>query len=256
MLGQIEASVQAREASELEARASEQRMRQFLDDASHELRTPLTSIRGFSELHRKQVDASLDDRERLVGRIESEANRMGGLLEDMLLLARLDQDRPMTHDPVDLVPLAADAVFDLHTLDPDRPVQLELPHADDSSVDRVGVVVLGDEGRLRQVVANLVRNARVHTPPDTPIHVRVGVDQSGEWGVLEVADDGPGLAPQDAARVFERFYRADRARARTTGGSGLGLPIVSSITHAHHGHVALDTAPGEGARFTLTLPSA
>src|SRR6478735_915363 len=152
MLGQIEASVQAREASEREARASEQRMRQFLDDVSHELRTPLTSIRGFSELHRKQVDVSLDERERLVGRIESEAHRMGGLLEDMLLLARLDQDRPMAYDPVDLAPLAADAVFDLHTLDPDRPVELDLPETDDASGDEVGVVVLGDEARLRQVL--------------------------------------------------------------------------------------------------------
>ena len=217
MLGQIEASVQAREASEREARASEQRMRQFLDDASHELRTPLTSIRGFSELHRKQVDVSLDERERLVGRIESEAHRMGGLLEDMLLLARLDQDRPMAYDPVDLVPLAADAVFDLHTLDPDRPVELDLPRDRRhraSPDDAVGVVVLGDEARLRQVVANLVRNARVHTPPDTPVHLRVGVDQSGRVGRARGGRRRSRDARADAARVFERFYRADPARAR------------------------------------------
>ena len=138
MLGQIEASVQAREASEREARASERRMRQFLDDASHELRTPLTSIRGFSELHRKQVDVPAVERDRLVGRIESEATRMGGLLEDMLLLARLDQDRPVALEPVDLVPLAADAAFDLHTLDPDRPVELGLPEANDGNRCRAG----------------------------------------------------------------------------------------------------------------------
>ena len=185
---------------------------------------------------------------------------MGGLLEDMLLLARLDQDRPVALEPVDLVPLAADAAFDLHTLDPDRPVELALPRTGDdtepSPDDTVGVVVLGDEARLRQVVANLVRNARVHTPPDTRVHLRVGVDQSGSWGVLEVADEGPGMPEVDAARVFERFYRADPARARATGGTGLGLPIVASIAHAHGGHVALDTAPGEGTRFTLYLPLA
>jgi signal transduction histidine kinase len=251
MLTRIESAFRAQQASEAEARGSEEKMRRFVADASHELRTPLTSIRGFAELYRQGAVSSEEDLQRLMGRIESEGARMGGLVEDLLTLARLDQRRPLTLTPVDLAAIAGDAVHDARAVQPDRPIAL---HLDESLTDVP--VVLGDEGRLRQVVGNLVTNALTHTPPGTRVTVSVGQDGDDAL-VLRVADEGPGMAAADAARAFERFYRADTSRTRNggadAGGSGLGLAIAASLVQAHGGTVALDTAPGRGAVFTVRL---
>jgi two-component system OmpR family sensor kinase len=248
MLHQIESAFRVREASETAARRSEERMRRFVTDASHELRTPLTSIRGFAELYRQGAATGTDDVARLMRRIEDEGARMGLLVDDLLLLARLDQERPLAHDLVGLLPLAADAVHDARVLDPARPVTLEAPEGD-------ACEVYGDEPRLRQVLANLVGNALKYTPAASPVVVRVFA--RGDDVVLEVSDEGPGLAPEDAERVFERFYRADESRTRAVageGGTGLGLAIVSAIVAAHGGRAEVDTAPGEGATFRVLLP--
>ena len=247
MLTQIEAAFRARSHSEAEARRSEERMRRFVADASHELRTPLTSIRGFAELYRQGAAGEPAEVARAMGRIEAEAARMGLLVEDLLLLARLDQQRPLEHHPVDLLELATDAVHDARAVASDRPIALQLV-GDDAPI------VLGDDARLRQVLGNLLTNALTHTPVATPVTVTVGT-RDGQ-AVLEVADEGPGLAPEQAARVFERFYRADAARSRAQGGSGLGLSIVAALVAAHGGHVDVETAPGEGARFRVRLPLA
>ncbi|MGY1732195.1 sensor histidine kinase [Geodermatophilus sp. SYSU D01045] len=251
MLARIESAFRAQKASEEQARASEERMRRFVADASHELRTPLTSIRGFAELYRQGAVTSPEETARLMQRIESEGGRMGVLVEDLLQLARLDQQRPLSIAPVDLAEVAGDAVQDARVLQPDRPISL---HLDDSLTEVP--VVLGDEARLRQVVGNLVTNALVHTPETAQVTVSIGEDTSdgGDRVVLRVADEGPGMAPQDAARVFERFYRADASRSRVAGGTGLGLSIVAALVAAHGGDVSLDTAPGRGAAFTVRLP--
>ena len=248
MLGQIETAVGAQAASERQAHQTAERMRRFAADASHELRTPLTSIRGFAELHRQRGGGTAEETDRLVGRIESEATRMTGLVEDLLLLARLDQQRPLDSEPVDLVPLVADAVFDLRTLDPDRPVQVDLPNEP--------VEVLGDASRLRQILANLIGNVRTHTPVTAAAHITVRREGYGgrDWALLEVADEGPGLTEEQAAQVFERFYRVDDARARSQGGAGLGLSIVAALAAAQGGGVEAKAAPGEGAAFRVWLP--
>ncbi|CCH90443.1 Sensor protein [Modestobacter italicus] len=248
MLGRIESSFRAQQASEEQARASETRMRRFVADASHELRTPLTSIRGFAELHRQGAVQGPEDTGRIMQRIEAEATRMGMLVEDLLQLARLDQQRPLTLGPVDLAELAGDAVHDARAVQPDRPLSLLL----DPSLTDVPVVT-GDEARLRQVVGNLVTNALTHTPVDARVTVRLSEDDADSV-VLTVSDEGPGLAPADAERVFERFYRADSSRTRAAGGTGLGLSIVASLVAAHGGTVDLTTAPGQGATFTVRLP--
>ena len=222
---------------------SDRRMRQFLTDASHELRTPLTTIRGFAELYRQ---GAARDVSKLLSRIESEASRMGLLVDDLLLLARLDVQRPLEHHRVDLLALASDAVHDAEAIDPKRIITMEV-------FDGPGTPeVLGDEPRIRQVLSNLVANALQHTPSSADVTVRVGTD--GDDAVLEVADKGPGMSQQDASRVFERFYRTDSSRARASGGTGLGLSIVDSLVHAHGGLVTLRTAPGEGCCFRVTLP--
>ncbi len=236
MLGQIEEAFDER-------RASEARLRRFVADASHELRTPLTSIRGYAELFRRGANTRPDDLAKAMQRIEEAAARMGVLVEDLLLLARLDQGRPLEYDSVDLTRVAGAAVDDLRVTSPDRPVNFESNGA---------VVVQGDENRLRQVLANLLENARTHTPPSTPIEVSVGV--AGDDAVIEVRDEGPGMSQEEAARAFERFWRADPSRARESGGAGLGLAIVSAITEAHGGRAELETAPGEGATFRIRLP--
>jgi signal transduction histidine kinase len=250
MLARIESSFRAQEASEAQARASEDRMRRFVADASHELRTPLTSIRGFAELYRQGAVGSPEETRRLMKRIEAEGARMGLLVEDLLHLARLDQQRPLSITPVDLAEIAGDAVHDARAVQPDRPITLHL----DESLTEVPVV-LGDEARLRQVVGNLVTNALTHTPQDARVTVTVGQapDDAGVL-VLQVADEGPGMETADAERAFERFYRADASRTRAAGGTGLGLAIVSSLVAAHGGSVALDTAPGKGAVVTVRLP--
>jgi len=239
MLAQIETAF-------AERGASEDRLRRFIADASHELRTPLTAIRGYAELFRRGAAERPEDLARAMRRIEDEAARMGLLVEDLLLLARLDQGRPLERQPVDLVTVAGDALADLSAVDPARPVTYEHPDS---------LVVTGDEARLRQVAGNLLANARVHTPEGSAVHVRVRADDGR--AILEVADEGPGLPPGEEGRVFERFYRADAARARTggNGGTGLGLSIVAAIVAAHGGTVQAGSPPrGHGAYFMVALP--
>lgn len=235
MLGHIETAFDERAAADA-------RLRQFVADASHELRTPVTTIRGYAELYRSGAladQAALDD---AMGRTEAEAIRMGALVEDLLQLARLDQGRPLERAPVDLARLAADAVADAQAVAPERTVTLDAP---------AEVAVVGDEGRLRQMVANLVGNALVHAPAAA---ITVSVRTEGAEAVLAVHDDGPGMAPQDAARAFERFYRADASRSRHHGGSGLGLAIVDAVARAHGGTAAIATAAGQGTTVTVRLP--
>ena len=254
MLSQIETAFRARAASEAQAVRSEQRMRQFVADASHELRTPLTSIRGFAELYRQGAAADAAD---VVRRIEDEAARMGLLVEDLLLLARLDQERPLQIEPVHLVELVNDAAEAARAVAPERAVSVELGEAAGA------LVVAGDQSRLRQVVGNLVTNAITHTPPATPVTLRLHGD-GPEHAMIEVADRGPGLTPEQAEQVFERFYRVDKARTRRAAGgpglphsgSGLGLAIVAALVAAHQGTVDVITAPGEGATFRVRLPLA
>jgi two-component system OmpR family sensor kinase len=243
MLTQIQQAVASSESSAATARGSEDRLRRFITDASHELRTPLTTIRGFAELYRQ---GATRDVAMLLSRIESEASRMGLLVDDLLLLARLDVQRPLEHNRVDLLALASDAVHDAQAIDPKRTIAMEV-------LDGPGTPeVLGDEPRIRQVLSNLVANALQHTPTSADVVVRVGTD--GDDAVVEVADKGPGMSQEDASRVFERFYRTDSSRARASGGTGLGLSIVDSLVHAHGGLVALTTAPGAGCCFRVTLP--
>lgn len=257
MLARIEGAFRAQQASQEQARASEEqavasesRMRRFVADASHELRTPLTSIRGFAELHRQGAATGPEQTRRLMERIEAEATRMGLLVEDLLQLARLDQQRPLARAPVDLAEVAGDAVHDARVVQPERPIGL---HLDASLID--APVVVGDEARLRQVVGNLVTNALTHTPPQVRVSVRLSQDPADpEMVVVAVSDEGPGLAPDDAQRVFERFYRVDASRTRAVGGTGLGLSIVASLVAAHGGRVDLETAPGRGSTFAVRLP--
>ncbi|MDH6127560.1 HAMP domain-containing sensor histidine kinase [Kitasatospora sp. GP82] len=240
MLTQIEAAFAARAESE-------SRMRRFVADASHELRTPLAGIRGFAELYRM---GALPDVDRAMDRIESEAVRMSGMVEDLLMLARLDEERPLDLAPMDLRTLAADALHDLTALDPGRPVTLTGP---DGTGGPQPAPVLGDEARLRQVVTNLVGNAVKHTPSGTA--VRIGVGTSEGHCLLEVVDSGPGLTEAQAAQVFERFYRVDASRSRHEGGgAGLGLAIATALVHAHGGTLTLDSAPGQGAAFRVEIP--
>ncbi len=236
MLAQIERAFREREASE-------RRLRQFLADASHELRTPLAAIRGYAELFRL---GAANDPERAASsmqRIEDEAKRMGDLVENLLMLARLDQLPEATREPVDLSSLVADAAEDARVTAPDRQVNFEAAGP---------VTVMGDSGQLRQVVSNLVRNALVHTPKGTPVDLAVSGDVNE--AVLEVRDHGSGLPAEDSDVLFERFWRADPARGRGAAGAGLGLSIVRAVVEAHGGRVAAVNAPGGGALFTVRLP--
>ncbi|MEO3809432.1 HAMP domain-containing sensor histidine kinase [Sphaerisporangium sp. B11E5] len=293
MLAQIETAFRAREASETaarhaatEARRSESRMRRFVADASHELRTPLTSIRGFAELYRHEPP-DLTEASRLLSRIESEATRMTGLVDDLLLLARLDENRPQPVDggppgqdhpagrprplghhlaepppapghhladrprpldrrPVDVLSLAAGAVLDARALAPDREVDLRRLDGADGPV-----TVTGDESRLRQVLGNLVGNVLHHTPAGTPFELAVGTVDGAV--VIEITDHGPGIPPEHAGHVFDRFYRADPSRTRATGGTGLGLSVVAALVEAHDGRVTHTTSP-QATTFRLTFP--
>jgi two-component system, OmpR family, sensor kinase len=222
---------------------SEDRLRRFLSDASHELRTPLASIRGYAELFRLGAAAEPEELERAMARIESEATRMGVLVENLLLLARLDELPEMTLVPVDLRELAQHAVQDTRAVAPDRDVRLTADGA---------AWVLADSEQLRQVLANLTRNAVIHTPTGTAIEVTVRAD--GERAVLEVRDHGPGLPADAGDHVFERFWRTEGGRSRGRGGAGLGLAIVKAIVQAHHGGVHAGNATDGGAVFTVTLP--
>jgi two-component system OmpR family sensor kinase len=238
MLSQIEAAF-------AERTESNRRLRRFVADASHELRTPLTSIRGYSEMLRRGADKSASDSELARRRIEEESIRMSGLVDDMLVLARLDQGRPLEQAPVDLQAIARDAVSDARAVAPQRQISLNASNP---------VVVNGDDTRLRQVVGNLVRNALVHTPQNTSIEIAVSTADS--VGRISVADHGPGLVAEDANRIFEPFYRADPSRSRDSGGSGLGLSIVSAVVTAHGGRVKVSETDGGGATFEVELPLA
>ena len=248
MVARLESAFSEQAASEAEARASEERMRRFVGDASHELRTPLTSIRGFAELYRSGALPAGPDVDRAMSRIEGEAARMGLLVEDLLLLARLDQQRPLERVPVDLLELASDAVADAAVLDPSRSVTLEALAAGPPPV------VTGDPARLRQVFGNLVTNALSHTPEGTPVVVRVST--ASGTATVEVVDAGPGIPEDERGKVFERFFRTDASRTRASGGTGLGLSIVKALVAAHSGSVEVDETPGGGATFRVTLPLA
>ena len=283
MLAHIEAAFRARTASEEAARRSEEaarqsalsasrsedRMRRFVADASHELRTPLTAIRGYAEYYRQRggatngeataAELTKPDLDHLIQRVEQEAKRMGLLVDDLLLLARLDQQRPLDFRTVDLLAIAADALHDARVIAPERAITLTVASPD-------AALVIGDEAGLRQVVGNLMSNAMMHTPKGTPIDITIGVaklpggrapgDLAEPAVILQVTDQGPGLSADQKEHVFERFYRTDRARSRSAGGTGLGLAIVSAMVTAHRGTVWVDSAPGEGATFGFALPLA
>ncbi len=242
MLGQIEQSLDR-------AESSEERMRRFVADASHELRTPLVAIRGYAELYRQGALPEKTDVAASMRRIEHEARRMGGLVEDLLMLARMDQDQPLTLQTTDLAVLAADAVADARAMAPDRTITLV------GITGRVRPIELrADDRRIRQVLANLLANACRHTPPGTPIEVAIGKEVGGV-AALEVRDHGPGIDPSKREAIFERFFRADGSRHRDTGGSGLGLAIVAAIVAAHRGRIRVLDTPGGGATFAVDLPT-
>jgi two-component system OmpR family sensor kinase len=235
MLGRIEESFAARVNSE-------NKLRRFVADASHELRTPLTAIRGFAELHRQGAVVGEEKTKELVGRIEKESVRMSSLVEDLLLLARLDQSRELAEDPVDLNALLTEVVASAKAAGPNHLIDLSLPSAE--------VFILGDSQRVHQVVANLLANASTHTPNGSQI--KVVLEQGVSETIISVSDNGPGLSQSDQERIFERFFRADPSRARNSGeGSGLGLSIVDAVMNAHGGYVSVQSKLGEGATFKL-----
>ncbi|MEB3064516.1 sensor histidine kinase [[Mycobacterium] zoologicum] len=236
MLDHIAAALATRQASEI-------RVRQFVADASHELRTPLTAIRGYTELAQRVPDDA-EAVAHALGRVQSEAARMTSLVEDLLLLARLDSGRPLEHEPVDLSRLAVDAVSDAHVGGPDHRWQLDLPDEP--------VTVPGDAARLHQVLTNLLTNARVHTGPGTEVTVRLGVEAGA--AVLSVTDDGPGIAEEFQPEIFQRFARGDTSRSRKGGSTGLGLAIAAAVVRAHDGTIAVTSVPGR-TEFTVRLPT-
>ncbi|MFE4469719.1 sensor histidine kinase [Leifsonia sp. NPDC056824] len=238
MLGHVASALTARQASE-------QKVRQFVADASHELRTPLASIRGYAELTRRSPHELPQDVTRSLGRIESEATRMTSLVEDLLLLARLDEGRELDRDPVDLSLLLIDALSDAHAAGPDHTWHIDLPEEP--------VEVLGDAPRLHQVVMNLLANARVHTPEGTTVVAALAVDAVTREAVVTVTDDGPGIPEELRSTLFERFARGDSSRNRATGSTGLGLAIVSAVVEAHGGTVTVASEPGSTV-FTVRLP--
>jgi two-component system OmpR family sensor kinase len=235
MLARIEESFTARVESE-------NKLRRFVADASHELRTPLTAIRGFAELHRQGAVVGEEKTKELINRIEKESVRMSSLVEDLLLLARLDQSRELAKEPVDLNTLITEAVASARAAGPNHPIEIKLEASE--------IFVLGDSQRIHQVIANLLANARAHTPNGTEISITAmqGVSET----TIAVSDKGPGLSKADQDRIFERFYRADPSRVRNSGeGSGLGLSIVDAVMKAHGGYVSVKSEVGQGATFTL-----
>jgi two-component system, OmpR family, sensor kinase len=237
MLAQIESAFRAREASE-------RKLRRFVADASHELRTPLAAVRAYAELFDRGAAQRPDDLGRSMTGISRESERMSLLVDDLLLLARLDDGRPLERDRVELAEVVSEAVETAHAVEPERPIEL---HADPA-------VVIGDRDRLRQIVDNLLANVRAHTPPGTP--ASVSVSRRNGTAEISVTDAGPGLDEEHLEHVFERFYRADSSRARASGGVGLGLSIVAAVAEAHGGRVSARSQPGEGATFEIALPLA
>jgi two-component system OmpR family sensor kinase len=244
MLGHVEAALARRHASEA-------RLRGFAADASHELRTPLAAIRGYAELARRYQGKLPDDVAHALARVEAESARMSGLVDDLLLLARLDAGRPLADNPVDLTRLALDAASDARAAASDHRFRLDLPGEP--------VMVRGDEHRLRQVLANLVSNAARHTPPGTTVTIALSQRDGpaaaapGGSAVLSVTDDGPGIPDGLQPELFERFVRGDSSRSRAAGSTGLGLAIVDAVVAAHQGHVEVTSRPGRTV-FTITLP--
>ena len=250
---------------------SERKMRRFVSDASHELRTPTAAIRGYAELSR-MGGVGPERQAEVMARIESEATRMGNMVQDLLTLARLDEHRPMTFERTDITALARNSLSDMAVLDPERDMQL-LNMEDETLEEVYSVYATVDAEKISQVITNLLTNVRQHTPANTPVEVVVGYhmwpDETGvplknavaskipafqRCAVIEIRDHGPGVAPEDAKKVFERFYRSDTSRVRTTGGTGLGLAIVSGIVSAHNGTVAMLQTPGGGATVRIKLP--
>ena len=244
MLGQIESAATAREASLRALEASERKLRRFVADASHELRTPLAAVRAYAELFTRGAADRPDDLRRSMSGISRESERMSVLVDDLLLLARLDEGRPLALEPVRLDEVVAEAVETAHAVDPERPID----------VVAAPVTVLGDQDRLRQVMDNLLANVRAHTPSAAPVRIRVG--SADGMAVVEVADSGPGLEPEQRDHVFERFYRADQSRSRASGGAGLGLSIVAAVTEAHGGRASVESVRDEGSTFRIEFPLA
>jgi two-component system OmpR family sensor kinase len=243
MLGHVESSLATRHESEA-------KLRRFVADASHELRTPLAGIRAYTELALRTGDDLRPEVRTALGRVDAESARMSRLVDDLLLLARLDAGRPLAHEPVDLTKLTIDVTSDAQVAGPDHDWVLDLPEEP--------VVVTGDQHRLHQVLANLLANARSHTPPGSTVTVRLGrrASESGAEGAeLAVSDDGPGIPPELAEQVWERFARADTARSRKVGSTGLGLAIVRAVVAAHHGTLVLSSEPGS-TTFRIWLPAA
>lgn len=243
MLERIDDAFAERDATLDALRRSEERLRRFVADASHELRTPLAAVSAYAELFERGADQNPDDLARLMGGIRAESARMSSLVQDLLLLARLDEGLPLAAEDVELVDLARESLSSASAVGPAWPVHL---------VAREAVVVRGDPLRLRQVLDNLLANVRAHTPEGTTATVEVRTE--GAEAVLEVRDDGPGMSPETAARVFERFFRADPARTRRGGGAGLGLAIVAKLVEAHHGRVEVESEEGRGTTFRVRLP--
>lgn len=243
----LNAMLQQIETALTESERATAQLRLFIADASHELRTPLASVQGYLQLYEKgMLDA--DDKERALHRVSAEAMRMSRLVDELLALARLEERPTLDFQPVDVCALVRDAAADLAAQQPGRPQSLLLPAGGCTAY------ALGDEAGLRQVVGNLLSNVRIHTPSDARLVIEVGRDESAVR--LRISDSGPGLAPRDAARAFDRFFRADPERAPDTGGAGLGMAIVQAVVQAHHGTVTLDTAPGQGLTVRITLPAA
>jgi two-component system OmpR family sensor kinase len=239
----LNAMLQQIETALTESERATAQLRQFLADASHELRTPLASVRGYLQLYEKGM-LDPDERDRALGRVSAEALRMSRLVDELLALARLEDRPELPHCAVDVSALVRDAAADLAAQQPERPLTLRLPAPG-------GACALGDEAGLRQVVGNLLGNVLVHTPADSPL--TIAVTREDDEVLLRIADSGPGLAPDDAARVFDRFFRAAPDRARETGGAGLGMSIVQAVVQAHGGSVALETEPGRGLTVTVRL---
>ncbi len=244
MLENIEQSATERDNSLRALEASEAKLRRFVADASHELRTPLAAVRAHAELFSRGAATRPDDLERSMAAISRESERMSVLVEDLLLLAHLDEGRPLEREPVALDEVVAESVETARTIEPGRPIEAQLAPA----------TVTGDRDRLRQVVDNLLANVRAHTPSDAPL--RITIEHDGTDASLTVADSGPGMDAATLEHAFERFYRADPSRARASGGAGLGLAIVSAVVEAHGGKVAVESAPDVGTTFNVRLPLA
>jgi two-component system OmpR family sensor kinase len=243
MLDRLQLSSDEREQTLSELRASESRMRRFVADASHELRTPIAATAAYAELFEQGARDHPADLDRAMSGIRRETSRMAGLVDDLLLLARLDEHRPLADEPVDLTELVFAAIDAAKTVDPARPIRVRIHDV---------VTVRGDAGRLRQVVDNLLANVRAHTPQDTAFEVELSTD--ADAAVLTVTDAGPGVAPADLDHLFDRFYRVDDARARSTGGSGLGLAIVDAIIQAHNGSITAHNVEPHGLALIVRLP--